>query len=199
MDRTVVGLWCQFLSHDPHFNHFITTVVFINCTVLAVDYYEMPVKCSDALISACMLNGINFFCTLTFLAEMIVKLVGLTFRGYISDSFNIFDGTIVLLSIAEMFLPGDGGGISVFRALRILRIFKAAARFENLKKVIMTIINTIPELANFFILLSLVVFSYAVTGLQMFGGTYGDCIPAGEEVRFNSILIQFSFNLMSYL
>ena len=108
-----------------------------------------------------------------------------------ASSFNIFDGTIVLLSIAEMFLPGDGGGISVFRALRILRIFKAAARFENLKKVIMTIINTIPELVNFFILLSLVVFSYAVTGLQMFGGTYGDCIPAGEEVRFNSILIQF--------
>ena len=98
-----------------------------------------------------------------------------------ASSFNIFDGTIVLLSIAEMFLPGDGGGISVFRALRILRIFKAAARFENLKKVIMTIINTIPELANFFILLSLVVFFYAVMGLQIFGGTYGDCIPAGEE------------------
>ena len=109
-----------------------------------------------------------------------------------ASSFNIFDGTIVLLSIAEMFLPGDGGGISVF-----LRIFKAAARFENLKKVIMTIINTIPELANFFILLSLVVFFYAVMGLQIFGGTYGDCIPAGEEVRFKSILIQFQFNFNS--
>ena len=97
MDRTVVELWCQFLSHDPHFNHFITTVVFINCTVLAVDYYEMPVKCSDALISACMLNGINFFCTLTFLAEMIVKLVGLTFRGYISDRSDLIRFNPILI------------------------------------------------------------------------------------------------------
>ena len=42
MDRTVVELWCQFLSHDPHFNHFITTVVLINCTVLKIDRFLWP-------------------------------------------------------------------------------------------------------------------------------------------------------------
>eukprot|EP01048_Picozoa_sp_COSAG05_P018822 COSAG05_NODE_2827_length_2594_cov_36.512811_6_plen_73_part_00 len=50
---------------------------------------------------------------------------------------------------------------------RAPRGFQAAARFDNLKKVILTILTTLPELANFFVLLSLFVFFYAVLGLQV--------------------------------
>ena len=164
-------LYCQFLSHDSSFSQFITAIVLINCTVLALDYYNMPT--CGALLSGCVLNSLNTICTLIFLLEMVIKLNGLGFKSYCADSFNIFDGTIVMLSVVEFAIPGDGGGVSVFRALRILRIFKAAARFENLKKVIMTIVLTLPELANFFILLSLAVFFYAVLGLQLYGGSYG--------------------------
>lgn len=165
-------LYCQFLSYDPYFSQFITAVVMINCTVLALDYHNMPT--CGALISECVLAFLNTVCTIIFLLEMVVKLYGLGFRMYIADSFNIFDGFIVAVSLIEFIIPGEGGGVSVFRALRILRIFKAAARFENLKKVIMTIVLTLPELANFFILFSLAVFFYAVLGLQLYGGTYGD-------------------------
>jgi len=188
------------------FGHFITVIVLFNCTVLALDHHNMP-KCGG-LISGCVLDAANTLCTFVFLIEMLIKLKGLGYNQYISDRFNIFDGvssqattlltcdcpvdsdrlhvqTIVMMSFAEFFLPGEGGGISVFRALRILRIFKAAARFENLKKVIMTIVLTLPELANFFILLSLAVFFYAVMGLQLFGGTYGD-LEEYPRVNFDS-------------
>ena len=176
-------LYCQFLSYDSYFGQFITAVVLVNCTVLALDYHNMPA--CGALVSGCVLDFLNLVCTLIFFVEMIIKLNGLGWRLYIADSFNIFDGTIVFLSLVEFFIPGDGGGISVFRALRILRIFKAAARFENLKKVIMTIVLTLPELANFFILLSLAVFFYAVLGLQLYGGTYGD-LEEYPRVNFDS-------------
>ena len=32
-------LYCQFLSYDPYFSQFITAVVMINCTVLALSLY----------------------------------------------------------------------------------------------------------------------------------------------------------------
>ena len=33
---------------------------------------------------------------------MILKLVGMGFKGYVKDSFNIFDGVIVILSTVEI-------------------------------------------------------------------------------------------------
>jgi len=63
---------------------------------------------------------------------MVLKLIGLGFKKYMQDGFNIFDGTIVIISIVE--LVGDGGGgISVLRAFRLLRIFKIIRSWKDLQ------------------------------------------------------------------
>ena len=41
---------------------------------------------------------------------MIIALIGLGFKGYISDGFNIFDGIIVIFSLLELgltFVQGE--------------------------------------------------------------------------------------------
>jgi len=43
----------------------------------------------------------NDFFTLTFLLEMILKIVALSPKGYIRDSFNIVDGIIVVISLLD--------------------------------------------------------------------------------------------------
>ena len=35
---------------------------------------------------------------------MIVKLIGMGIKGYLKDRFNIFDGIIIILSIADITL-----------------------------------------------------------------------------------------------
>jgi hypothetical protein len=167
----VFTLHARFICHAGWFNNIITTVVAFNCGVLAAEYHDMPTSTAD------LLWLLNFTCTLVFFAEMILKLVGLGWLGYKQDTFNLFDGSIVMLSVLEIVMEAfgvQGGGISVFRALRILRIFKVTAQFDNLKRVLVTIISTIPELANFLILLCLFAFFYAVTGLHLFGGTFAE-------------------------
>jgi hypothetical protein len=83
----------------------------------------------DAAIVNELANLIFYF---IFLTEMILKLTGLGIRGYMSDSFNIFDGIIVILSTIELvlFFTGVGGSggsaISAFRAFRLMRVFKLA-------------------------------------------------------------------------
>lgn len=46
-----------------------------------------------------LLNDIFTFC---FIVEMIIKLIGLGFREYARDSFNIFDAVVVILSIVDI-------------------------------------------------------------------------------------------------
>lgn len=37
-----------------------------------------------------------------FIGEMAFKLIAYGFKGYVSDTLNIFDGAIVLFSIADL-------------------------------------------------------------------------------------------------
>lgn len=196
----ILTLYCRYLSYEPLFGHAITGIVLFNCTVLAADYHGIA-PCDGSVLSGCVLETLNTTCTFLFVAELVIKLVGMTPRNYVKESFNLFDAAIVLASLVELFMPssGDGGGaISVFRALRILRILKAAVRFPALKTIIVTILSIIPSLGNFFMLLGLFIFFYATLGLHLWGGTY-DQLDAvyGEHPRVNfdtfwsSILLVF--------
>ena len=48
-----------------------------------------------------LLNNIFTYC---FILEMIIKLIGLGFREYSRDSFNIFDAIVVVLSVVDIII-----------------------------------------------------------------------------------------------
>ena len=51
-----------------------------------------------------VLNNIFTYC---FILEMIIKLIGLGFREYSRDSFNIFDAIVVVLSIVDIIITAS--------------------------------------------------------------------------------------------
>ena len=72
--------------------------------VLSLDKYPETDLYSKSLDTA------NLTFTFAFCAEMLIKLFGLGIVGYLRDSFNIFDGTIVMLSVLDLVLSNVGGG-----------------------------------------------------------------------------------------
>lgn len=62
----------------------------------------VPTGMSNALAET--LNISNYIFTGLFTMEMILKLFALGFFEYVADSFNIFDGLVVVLSIVEIIL-----------------------------------------------------------------------------------------------
>lgn len=77
---------------------------------------------------------------------MVIALIGLGVKGYVSDGFNIFDGIIVVFSLLELGLAAvqgeneQGGFITVLRGFRLLRIFKLAKSWTTLTQLLTTII-----------------------------------------------------------
>ena len=69
---------------------------------------------------------------------MVIKLIALGTIGYLNDKMNIFDGSIVILSIIELVMMEDSEGdsstsrsvLSVFRSVRVLKIFKSVKTFK---------------------------------------------------------------------
>ena len=78
-------------------------LILANVFVLATDSYPVDKSMQE---KAELLNDIFTYC---FVAEMVIKLVGLGFKEYARDSFNNFDASIVILSLVEISLEASGG------------------------------------------------------------------------------------------
>eukprot|EP01043_Picozoa_sp_COSAG02_P003210 COSAG02_NODE_77_length_40635_cov_56.355980_4_plen_2303_part_00 len=182
----VVALHCKYIVTRKWFQNFIVIVVLVNCVVLANAGYGKSRETEQ------LLEDLNFYCTLIFIFEFFAMLMGLGPRVYVQDNFNCLDGLIVIASILELFVfktpeegsdESGGGMISVFRALRILRVFKITKSMENFRRVLQTIASVVPEMSNFFALLCLFIFFFSVMGLHLFGGTFEIFAEQGDPRR----------------
>ena len=89
--------------------------------MLSLDRYPPPPASEQIVI-----DTLNYFFTAAFTMELVFKLIGLGFKNYISDSFNILDAIVVFFSLIELGLANGGNVVSSLRALRLLRIMKLA-------------------------------------------------------------------------
>ena len=117
-------------------------------------------------------DNLNYVFTGIFALESIIKLLGLG-RAYFTDNWNIFDFTVVIGSIASIFLTLNtsfslGGATTIIRAFRITRIFRLVKRAKNLRLVFNTFIFTLPALANVGGLLLLLLYLYSIIGVYLF-------------------------------
>lgn len=93
---------------------------------------------------------------------MVVKIFALGFESYLSENFNIFDSIVVIVSFVELASSNEGGGLSVFRAFRLLRIFKIVRSWKDLRTLLMTVISSFGSMANLGILTALFLFMMAL-------------------------------------
>ena len=91
-----------------------------------------------------------------------------------SDSLMCFDGVIGIISLVELVItyafPNVNAGsnsFSVFRSLRLFRVFKMAKNWKSLHSLLQTMIESVKEIGNFAILLFLFVFIYSLVGMQL--------------------------------
>lgn len=67
---------------------------------------------------------------------MIIKLIGIGFKGYFKDAYNSFDSIIVLTSIIDIGFTMSkskkiGSAVTALRSFRLLRIFKLAKSWKR--------------------------------------------------------------------
>uniref|UniRef100_A0A7S3D7M4 Uncharacterized protein n=2 Tax=Palpitomonas bilix TaxID=652834 RepID=A0A7S3D7M4_9EUKA len=132
------------------------------------------------LVYATVLETVNIVLTIVFFLEMMLKLLGLGFRGYVHDTFNIFDGIIVILSMIELIVTNTGsqasdasaGIIPLFRAFRLFRVFKLARSWKGLSAILKSISFSIRSVAPLLIVLIVFIFIFSLLGMQLYGGSF---------------------------
>ncbi|XP_016524183.1 sodium channel protein type 2 subunit alpha-like isoform X2 [Poecilia formosa] len=154
---------------DPFTDLAITLCIVLNTVFMAMEYYPMDPWFTDMLYVG------NLVFTAIFTAEMVLKVIALDPYHYFQVGWNIFDGVIVCLSLIELSLA-DVKGMSILRSFRLLRVFKLAKSWPTLNKLIKIIGNSVGALGNLTLVLAIIVFIFAVVGMQLFGKYYKDCV-----------------------
>eukprot|EP00049_Salpingoeca_infusionum_P014061 m.261974 g.261974 ORF g.261974 m.261974 type:complete len:2012 (+) comp15585_c0_seq2:444-6479(+) len=171
------------ISVAKWFKNSVITVIVLNTITLALYYPAMNPSFEFALQAA------NYVWTAVFIIEAIIKLLGLS-KHYFYDWWNIFDFVIVLVSIIELILDiakVDGpGGLSVMRTFRLLRVFRLARSWSTLHALASIIARSFSALSNLTLVLILVIYIFAVVGMQLFQTGYvPENFEGGEVPRWN--------------
>ncbi|XP_034032502.1 sodium channel, voltage-gated, type I like, alpha b isoform X2 [Thalassophryne amazonica] len=154
---------------DPFVDLAITICIVLNTLFMAMEHYPMTLEFSN------LLSVGNLVFTGIFTAEMCLKIIALDPYYYFQEGWNIFDGIIVSLSLMELGLS-NVEGLSVLRSFRLLRVFKLAKSWPTLNMLIKIIGNSVGALGNLTLVLAIIVFIFAVVGMQLFGKSYKECV-----------------------
>lgn len=149
---------------DPLFELFITLCIVLNTTFLALEHHGM----SETVRSVLDIGNKVF--TLVFTVECIFKLLALS-KEFFQCGWNIFDLCIVTASILDLIFELVDG-LSVLRGLRLLRVLKLAQSWITMRVLLSIILSTIGALGNLTFILVIVIYIFAVIGMQLFGKDY---------------------------
>jgi hypothetical protein len=163
--------WVFMLVHSKGFEASVMTVIGLNVFGMALDYHKIE---DDVSFHDNYVNGMMFF-TYFYYAECITKLFALG-HAYFNDNWCRFDFFLVCTSLLDQFasellhsvLPMPPTLLRVLRVLRVLRILRLLKNLKGLRDLVFTLILAFPGLINVGALLLLVMFIYAVLGMNIF-------------------------------
>uniref|UniRef100_A0A671WKM8 Sodium channel protein n=1 Tax=Sparus aurata TaxID=8175 RepID=A0A671WKM8_SPAAU len=161
--------WLYIIVMDPFVDLGITICIVLNTVFMAMEHYPMTEEFEE------LLSVGNLVFTGIFTAEMVLKLLAMDPYFYFQVGWNIFDSIIVTMSLVELGLA-NVQGLSVLRSFRLMRVFKLAKSWPTLNMLIKIIGNSVGALGNLTLVLAIIVFIFAVVGMQLFGKNYKDCV-----------------------
>ncbi|KAM4691946.1 LOW QUALITY PROTEIN: sodium channel protein type 4 subunit alpha-like [Rhinophrynus dorsalis] len=159
----------RFVVMDPFLDLGITICIVLNTLFMAMEHYPMTEQFENVLTVG------NLVFTGIYTAEMIFKIIALDPYYYFQVRWNIFDSLIVVLSLLELGLA-NVEGLSVLRYFRLLRVLRLAKFWPTFNMLIKIIGNSVGALGKLTLVLAIIVFSFAVVGMQLFGKSYKESV-----------------------
>ncbi|CAG7823253.1 unnamed protein product [Allacma fusca] len=185
-----------FIVFDPFAELLITLAIAVNTLFMALDHYGLD---QNPPMEKALKLGNTVFSTI-FAVEALMKLVAMSPKFYFQVGWNIFDFIIVTLSLLEMlFEDANLPGISALRSFRLLRVFKLAKSWPTLNLLISIMGKTMGALGNLVFVLIIIIFIFAVMGMQLFAKNYFDKVklfPNQELPRWNFTDFWHSFMII---
>ncbi|KAA0165353.1 hypothetical protein FNF31_02015 [Cafeteria roenbergensis] len=153
----------KLVNESRWFDLIATTLVVLNALAMAFTHSPMEATAAAAL------DTTNTVFLAIFTVELLIRL---TAHGcgkpLYKDWWLVFDFVVVVASIALRSVNTEAG-VQAARALRIARLFRVMHLSRRLRVLVDTLASSVSALGSVTFTLLLVLFVYAVMGMQLFG------------------------------
>ena len=126
-----------------------------------------------------VIDLVNQILTFFFIAEMILKVLGLGTKEYFADNYNKFDFAVVVSSIVEIIIEASAGEkgesgskLSALRGMRLFRLFKLARSWKSMRKILTTMGIALGSLWPLTIVWVMFMYIFGMLGMQTVGGQF---------------------------
>ncbi|GLD75085.1 voltage-dependent L-type calcium channel subunit alpha-1D-like isoform X1 [Lates japonicus] len=168
---------CRLAVKSVPFYWLVIILVFLNTLTISSEHYNQPLWLTQVQDVA------NKVLLALFTCEMLVKMYSLGLQAYFVSLFNRFDCFVVCGGITETILVEleimSPLGISVFRCVRLLRIFKgpcdepSCCHWQSQVTWVASLLNSMKSIpASLLLLLFLFIIIFSLLGMQVFGGKF---------------------------
>lgn len=151
----------QRIVSNPYFERFIIVLILLNGVVLGLETSATVVDRWGGL-----LHIANNIIITVFVIEAALKITAVApvFKRYFGDGWNLFDFTIVVISL----MPAVGQWAMLARLGRLMRVMRLISTLPELRLIVSTLIRSLPGMFNVILLMSILFYIYAVAGFHLF-------------------------------
>ena len=154
----------------------IHIAIVLNSVLLGIQYHNQPKEMTNVSELA------NTGFTLIYALEILIKLIAFPIKEFSQSKSNCFDFTLVVGSLVELTVTGGEG--TSFNSLRLFRIFETAKRYPSLWLFLLAIAKSVKSVAVLTLLLLIVMFTYALLGMQLFGTRYCGLADPSDQLLY---------------
>jgi len=180
-------VYCHWLCNHAYFGNVVLLCIMVSSAMLAA---EDPLNSNSERNK--ILNYFDYFFTTIFTIECLFKIVAYGFilhtGSFCRSGFNLLDLLVVAVSLISFVFSmmkesgietlRNSGAISVVKILRVLRVLRplrAINRAKGLKHVVQCVIVAVKTIGNIVLVTVLLLFMFAVIGVQLFKGKFWMC------------------------
>ncbi len=147
----------------PGVTRFILAVILFNAVLLGLETSKPVMAAAGDVILT-----LDRICLAIFVAELALKLFALGGR-FFRSGWNLFDLAVVGVAL----LPATGG-LSVLRALRVLRGLRVISIAPSLRRVVEGFLRALPGMGSVLVLTLILFYVSAVMATKLFGASFPD-------------------------
>ena len=152
------------IADSPRFQNLILAVILGGAVVIGVETSPTFTARYGSILTA-----LEILIQAIFVVEIAIRLLAYWPRplAFFANGWNVFDFSVVAASL----LPQAGPFAMVARLARLVRVTRLVTMFPELRLIVGTMIRSIPSMGHVIVLLSLLLYVYAVLGFHFFGET----------------------------
>lgn len=148
------------IRSNKFFETFVIGIIIFSALVIGVKTYDIPRQVESIVIV------LDWLITLFFIVEITIRFLGdKDKRHFFRSGWNVFDTTIVLVSI----IPIENSELAIVgRLVRIFRVLRMVSIIPELRLLLNSLLKALPQLGYVMLLLFIIFYIYAAIGSTFF-------------------------------